>query len=584
MKKPYKNKLSLCMIVKNEAHNLRDCIEPLKPVLDEIIVVDTGSIDGTKDLAKSLGAKVFDYTWCDDFSAARNESIRHATGDYILWLDGDDRMDLENINKLLKLKKQFSARKDQAYYLIIKSKEPEGERLFLQLRIFPNIKGAFFEGKIHEQIYESLIRLGVKFIKADISINHSGYEDSDLSMQKAERNLKIIEQVLKDEPNNLIIHYHAGRTLASLNRKFEAIEHMKRIVQDERAKNGDREFLLTSGILLGKYYEEVYLYQNSIDIFENLKKDFAGIGLLHFCLGMVYFLTEDYRKAKEELEKSISLPMEISLFPLNIKQIKYYQYYTLGQCYWKLGEIGLAREMLLKSLDLHKDQWRSLEVLGLMSLKDHKYEESIDYFQRAIEEGGASDKIYSNLGLAYKKIGRLWEAEAAFAKSIEMNPNRLEALINLGHLYYEKKAYEKAIECFQKALNLDSDLIDVRIVLSDIYFRQYDVDNLIAQCDALLKNLGLPRNIVIEALDDLGSLYLKIGEVLYKKGLMAISLIAYHVSFLINPTKHAFETILAIGRQTGEEEKSFQILKEVENFYKGHGKNIRFLKEISIWQ
>jgi tetratricopeptide (TPR) repeat protein len=78
-----------------------------------------------------------------------------------------------------------------------------------------------------------------------------------------------------------------------------------------------------------------------------------------------------------------------------------------------------------------------------MSLKDHKYEESIDYFQRAIEEGGASDKIYSNLGLAYKKIGRLWEAEAAFAKSIEMNPNRLEALINLGHLYYEKNVFKK---------------------------------------------------------------------------------------------------------------------------------------------
>jgi glycosyltransferase involved in cell wall biosynthesis len=71
------------MIVKNEAENLAPCINPLKPVVDEIIVVDTGSTDNTKEIAEQLGAKVCDFPWCDDFSTARNESIRHATGDYI---------------------------------------------------------------------------------------------------------------------------------------------------------------------------------------------------------------------------------------------------------------------------------------------------------------------------------------------------------------------------------------------------------------------------------------------------------------------------------------------------------------------
>lgn len=584
MKKNCEIKLSLCMIVRNEAHNLKNCLEPLRSVLDEIVVVDTGSEDETKTIAKSLGAKVFDFTWCNDFAAARNESIRQAIGDYILWLDADDRMDFDNIKKLRNLKRRLSNKKDQAYYFIIRAKDPEGEKEFLQLRIFPNIKGAFFDGKIHEQIYPCLTRLGVKFVKIDVTIRHIGYEDAELKKKKAERNLKIIEDLLKAEPDNLMLHYHAGRTLAGLDRRFEAIEHMKRIVEDEKATSGDREFLLTAGILLGKYYEEVHLYQEAIYIFEKLKRDFTGIGLLHFCLGMVYFLAENHAQAREELERSISLPMEVTLFPLDIKQIKYYQYYTLGQCYLKLGEIDLARKMFLKSIGLYKDHYKSLGALGLMFLKNHKYKEAIDYFQRTIEAGDGSDKIYSNLGLALKKIGRFKEAEAAFARAIEINPNRLEALTNLGYLYYEKKAYEKAIEFFHKALDLDGDLMDVRIVLSEIYFRQYDVDNLIGQCDSLLKNLGLPRNIILESLDDLSSLYLKIGEVLHKKSLNAISLMAYYVSFLIKPTKYAFERIIEIGKLAGEKEKSFKMLEEGIDFHKVLGKNIRFIEELTFCQ
>lgn len=581
MKKNNGVRLSLCMIVKNEAHNIEECIKPVKSVIDEIIVVDTGSSDETKKIAERLGAKVYDFSWCDDFSIARNESIHHATGDYILWLDADDRIDFNNIKKLASLKKKLPNQKDQAYYFIINTKEPEGEKVFLQLRIFPNIKGAFFEGRIHEQIQKSLIRLGIKFLKVDINIHHIGYENQDLAKQKAERNLKIIKQQLKEEPDNLILHYHAGRTLASLNRKFEAIEHMKKIVEDEKIKYDDREFFLVSGILLGKYYEEANRYQDAIFMFENLKRDFDGVGLLHFCLGMVYFLEGDYKNAKTELEKSIHFPLEINLFPLNIKQIQFYQYYTLGKCYLKMGEIDFAREMFLKSLGLHKEEYKSLEILGLISLNENKYKDAIDFFKKAIEAGGASDKIYTNLGLSYKKIGLFQDAELVFSKAIQINPNRLEALTNLGHLYYEKKAYEKAMEYFQKALNLDSGLIDVRIALSDIYFRQYDVDNLVEQCNALLKNLGLPRNIVLETLEDLGSLYFKIADMLYEKGLTTNSLMAYYISFLINPTKDTFERIISIGRLSKEnEEKSFQLIEEGVIFHGNHGKKIGFLEEI----
>jgi tetratricopeptide (TPR) repeat protein len=87
------NRVSLCMIVKDEEANLPACLESVAGLVQEIVIVDTGSRDGTRQVADRFGARVFDFPWVDSFAAARNESLRHATGDWILWLDADDRLD-----------------------------------------------------------------------------------------------------------------------------------------------------------------------------------------------------------------------------------------------------------------------------------------------------------------------------------------------------------------------------------------------------------------------------------------------------------------------------------------------------------
>src|SRR5262249_14796822 len=91
-----RQRVSLSMIVKNEEHNLPDCLQSIADLVDEIVIADTGSTDRTKEIAAAFGAKVIDFPWVDSFAAARNESLRHTTGDYVLWLDADDRLDEEN--------------------------------------------------------------------------------------------------------------------------------------------------------------------------------------------------------------------------------------------------------------------------------------------------------------------------------------------------------------------------------------------------------------------------------------------------------------------------------------------------------
>ena len=82
--------ISLCMIVRDERETLARCLDSVKEAVDEIIIVDTGSKDETREIARRYTPHVYDFSWKDDFSAARNESFAHATRDFLMWLDADD--------------------------------------------------------------------------------------------------------------------------------------------------------------------------------------------------------------------------------------------------------------------------------------------------------------------------------------------------------------------------------------------------------------------------------------------------------------------------------------------------------------
>jgi glycosyltransferase involved in cell wall biosynthesis len=116
------NTISVCMIAKNEEENIKNSLECARKFADEIIVVDTGSEDATPEIARSMGAKVYFFPWCDDFSAARNESLKYATCDWILWLDADDIIDDVNIERIKELKKFFHQKKMKLIFFLLKAK------------------------------------------------------------------------------------------------------------------------------------------------------------------------------------------------------------------------------------------------------------------------------------------------------------------------------------------------------------------------------------------------------------------------------------------------------------------------------
>src|SRR5262245_717359 len=145
-------RVSLTMIVKNEEANLPDCLTSVADLVDEIVIVDTGSTDRTKEVAARFGARVFNFPWIDDFSAARNETLRHATGEWIFWLDADDRVDEPNRQKLRML---FTGLSDKhiAYsmkYVCRVSDEAGANVVGEYVRLFPRHNMIRWQYRVHE--------------------------------------------------------------------------------------------------------------------------------------------------------------------------------------------------------------------------------------------------------------------------------------------------------------------------------------------------------------------------------------------------------------------------------------------------
>lgn len=221
-------KLSLSMIVKNEERFLPGCLESVAGLVDEIVIVDTGSTDGTINIAQSHDAKIFHFPWCNDFSAARNESLKNVTGEWVLYLDADERIDKAFHGTVRKL---ISSGKADAYLLNLKSKigtNAESQyHLVSYPRLFKKLKGLAFVGKVHEQITTSLCALRARIVPTDVIIDHLGYaQNDDVIREKARRNYDLLLAQIERRDNYGYALYQLGQTEIVLGEIEHGLQHL----------------------------------------------------------------------------------------------------------------------------------------------------------------------------------------------------------------------------------------------------------------------------------------------------------------------------------------------------------------------
>jgi len=220
-------KLSLCMIVKNEEAYLHDCLQSVQGVVDEIIVVDTGSGDRTPEIARKFGANVYQFEWCDDFAAARNACLQHASGDWILQLDADERLAPGSKREL---RRWLNNTSKMCVNVLIDSPKPQHKKGHISRahRLFRNVPGIRYSGRIHEQISPSVAALNGKEGFSNIMLLHLGYAKDEAEMaEKSKRNYELLRKQVQDEPDNAYWHFTLAQNLILSKRYDEANEHLQ---------------------------------------------------------------------------------------------------------------------------------------------------------------------------------------------------------------------------------------------------------------------------------------------------------------------------------------------------------------------
>lgn len=205
--------VSVCMIAKNEEKNIEKCLASVKPYGFEIIVVDTGSADRTKEIAAEYTDKIYDFTWIDDFSAARNYSLAQASNDYVLVLDCDEvitELDIDLLSSMIREHPEAVGRLAlDNHYISNQTDMVYQDRLG---RLFH--RGYFhFESPIHEQITHNT--LGMRYESYDLPLlaDHVGYLGSVEDLRwKVERNNALLFKELEKDPENPYLYFQIGQS------------------------------------------------------------------------------------------------------------------------------------------------------------------------------------------------------------------------------------------------------------------------------------------------------------------------------------------------------------------------------------
>lgn len=219
------------------------CLASIRDVVDQIVVVDTGSADGTVAVARSFGAEVHHWVWTDDFAAARNVGLDQATGRWILYIDADERLapvSRSDVEALL------APAPEVAFRLLLRPYE--GWTPYREYRLWRNDPRIRFEGVIHEKVVPSIHAVGDAEARpigiCDLLLDHVGYEGDQT--HKHRRNLPLLRRQLEAEPDNLFNWHHLARVLNGLGEDRQAEDVLREAVAVARAQ----EFLDANGVLV----------------------------------------------------------------------------------------------------------------------------------------------------------------------------------------------------------------------------------------------------------------------------------------------------------------------------------------------
>ena len=297
--------ISVCIIAKNEESNIEKCLKPLRAYDWEIIVVDTGSADHTKEIAGKYADKMLDYAWCDDFSAARNYSIEQASHDIILVIDSDEYLAEINTDALLDLALHHPTSvgllsRDNHYQM----NGTDSVYVDLVERLFSR-KYYHYEGIIHEQVrLREPDRYSYGTYQIPLNLNHSGYTGNEEDLRKkALRNISLLEKDLKVHPDNPYTYFQIGQSYNMIHDDENACLCYSRGLSYDVEPSEEYVQMM----VIGYGYALLHLNRNEEALgLSSVYDSFAVSADFLSLMGLIYLRNGQYMNALLEFVKALS--------------------------------------------------------------------------------------------------------------------------------------------------------------------------------------------------------------------------------------------------------------------------------------
>jgi tetratricopeptide (TPR) repeat protein len=439
--------LGLCMIVKDEEEMLPKCLAAVAPAVDEIIIVDTGSTDRTVEIAKSYGAKVIEQAWTGSFSEARNTSFEHATTDWIVYLDADEVLVADDVDRLKALTGRVWR---EAFYLSLTSftgdTDDEGAVTNSVLRVFRNRPTYRFEGRLHEQIAHNLpFYAAGRLEQSSVRVDHYGYLGAVRdAKEKSQRNLELLKAQQAESAPSAFLHFNVGTEYAAIGDYASDLTEFQRswtLVQTSGEENNDYvpplvQRLVTALRATGHARDAIATASAGLE-------RFPGFTDLVFAQAQAALALGNQDEAIAYWERCIEMGDAPSRYGATVGAGTHRPRIALAELYMHRGELGRARELLDWCVAEHPD------FIGIIG----------PYAAVLLRSGTAADQVTAQieaqlpeltpaarfmLASALYRHGAMPAAEAQYRVVLQSRPSSAQVRVQLAEALLNQCRYGEA--------------------------------------------------------------------------------------------------------------------------------------------